>query len=67
MFGGQFGNVGNIENYRAGQLQGRAEVFMTLDINQNGKVTRRRVHAPMDLWASGRTPSTRAKPANRRG
>jgi hypothetical protein len=63
----QYGNIGNIENYRVGQLRGRAEVFMTLDISRDGKSQRIKVHSPMELWANGRTPSTRAKQGSRRG
>lgn len=60
-------NVSGLENYRAGLIHGRAEIMMTLDINQNGKITRKRVHVPVDMWSGGRTPSAAAKQGTKRG
>jgi hypothetical protein len=52
--------VTGIEQYRVGMLRGQAEIFLTLDQKDaNGKITRRRVHVPLDLWQGGRHPSNR--------
>lgn len=49
-----------IQRLQTGMLQGQAEVYLTLDINQGGKITRKRVHIPMSmLYQGGRTPSSR--------
>jgi hypothetical protein len=57
---GMPGIVG-VKDEQIGQLHGRAEIFMTLDINQNGKITRKRVHVPMNMWGRGSVPSNRGK------
>lgn len=56
----------NIESFNKGKLHGRAEVYMTLDINQNGKVIRRKVHVPLDIWSHGRSPSIKANSGSKR-
>lgn len=52
--------VTGIEQYRAGMLRGQAEIFLVLDQKDaTGKITRRRVHVPLDLWQGGRHPSNK--------
>lgn len=54
------GNVtpGQVER----KLAGRAEIAMTIDVQQpGGRVERRRVHVPVDLWTGGRVPSSRGR------
>lgn len=54
------GNVTGIEGFRQGMLKGRAEIFLTLDQKDaSGKIVRKRVHIPVDLWQGGKHPSTR--------
>lgn len=61
LFPGLTGYKG-IESIQQGMLQGHAEIYMTLDINQGGKVTRKRVHIPLSmLYQGGRIPSTQGK------
>lgn len=57
----------NIESFERRKIHGRAEVFMTLDINQNGKVTRRTFHVPVDMWSGGRHPSSQGGRRTQRG
>jgi hypothetical protein len=49
------------------ELRGRAEVFLTIDtVGQGGKITRKRVHIPLNMWEHGRAPSRRGTPGTRR-
>lgn len=57
----------NIADFHRQRIHGQAEIYMTLDINQNGKITRRRVHVPVDMWSGGRSPSNKATAGNKRG
>lgn len=54
-------NVTGVSGYSAGMWHGQADVNMTIDVNQDGKITRKRVHVPVDLWAKGRAPSHRGQ------
>jgi hypothetical protein len=61
-------SVHGFTNAQQGTFRGRAEIFLTIDQRDaNGKVTRRRVHVPVDMWAGGRVPTARGQAANRRG
>jgi hypothetical protein len=51
-----------IESSKRGMFQGHAEVFMTIDINQGGKITKKRVHIPLSMaYQGGRVPSAGGK------
>jgi hypothetical protein len=54
-------NVKGFHDYGVRNINGRAEVYMQLDINQNGQITHKRVHVPLTLWTGGSTPSNQGK------
>jgi hypothetical protein len=56
-------NAVGISQYGVGTWKGRADVHMVLDLRdpQTGKITRRRVHVPVDMWQGGRHPSSKAQ------
>lgn len=58
---GMFGqNVYQLDNVRQKQMNGHAEVFMTIDIRRpDGSTERKRVHVPLDLILTA--PSSRGK------
>lgn len=62
-----FPGTTNIESFEKRKLHGRADVFMTLDINQGGKIVRRTVHVPVDLWSGGRHPGAQGGRRQQRG
>jgi hypothetical protein len=54
-------------NLAVGTMKGHAEVWMTIDIQHpGGKIERRRVHVPVDLWSHGKFPSQGGKPGSTR-
>lgn len=56
-------NMQGYSNVHTGMLNGHAEVFLNLAINQGGKVTHKRVHLPIPMaYQSGRYPSQGGKP-----
>jgi hypothetical protein len=55
-------NATGISGYEMGTFAGRAEVFMTLSIDKDGKITKKRVHFPVDtFWTNGSSPSNKGK------
>lgn len=58
--------VSGVENVH--KVAGKADVYLTLDMKDaSGKITRKKVHVPVDLWSGGRAPSSRGKAATTRG
>jgi hypothetical protein len=59
------GNVEGVTGYNAAMWKGQADVNMTIDLRDptTGRITRKRVHVPVDLWAGGRAPSHRGQTA----
>lgn len=55
-------NTTGIEHFSKRMVQGRADVYLTLDqTDAAGKHTTKRVHVPIDLWSGGRVPMTTGK------
>jgi hypothetical protein len=59
-------SITGLERPAIGTMHGRAELWLTLDINSGGKITRRRVHIPADMWSGGRHPTRAGRPGSQR-
>lgn len=65
-YGGQ-----RVAGYEAGtaklqMIHGKADISVVVDITQDGKVTRKRVHVPVDMWSGGRVPTSGGKAGTKR-
>jgi hypothetical protein len=61
-------NVVGVSDVGYRMFHGKADVQMTIKIAQNGKITKRRVHVPMDLWGkTGSAPTSKGKASKRGG
>lgn len=56
-------NVTGVDVERRGDIvvAGKAAVELTLNVNRDGKITKRTIAIPMELWSGGRAPTSKAK------
>lgn len=69
LMGSQFSGqqIWNATDPKLGKFHGRAEVFMTIDLkDEQGKITRKKIHVPVTMWEGGRAPSSKGKAGTKR-
>lgn len=61
--------AGQISAGKFDKMLARADVYMEIDVNKDGKTTTHRVHIPADFfkYSNGKVPSTRGKKAVKNG